>query len=519
MNRAVTQLGASPWYTTLLFYPEGTTLLGQTLNPFNGFAAIPLLRVLSLVEVHNLVVLFGFVGTGVTGFWLARHLTGSYWGALAAGWAVTFSPFHMAHADGHLQLVSMEWVPLFMLLWWRLISAPTVRRGVAAGVVLFLVLLCDYYYFTYCVLAGGMVLVWRLAAERRRWADYGWARLPLSMAAFAIVAAALCLPLPLAVAAAHQRDPLVGAHDPEIFSADLLAPFIPGGRWGFSILTEPFWSRLIGNLDESSVYLGWSVLLVSFYGLIHRQRERRREGPGRAGTGVWWFILAAFYLFSLGPVPHLWGRPIRVPFTPYRLLEEVLPPLKLSGVPARMMAMATLAAAVLFAYGFRALAAGNGRRRKVLVGLVLALLLVEYLPDTFPLTPAGVPLHVQALRRLPERGAVVDLQAGLGWSLYYQTVHEKPLAFGYISRTPASLEVRRRSILLAAQRGNYADICRRPGVGYLVVEAEKACPGLRLLYRDGSARIYACPGKVEPGKAGNERRRKFLLRFPRGASR
>ena len=36
------------WQTNLLHWPYGTTLYGQTLNPFNGFLAVFLLKFLSL---------------------------------------------------------------------------------------------------------------------------------------------------------------------------------------------------------------------------------------------------------------------------------------------------------------------------------------------------------------------------------------------------------------------------------------------------------------------------------------
>src|SRR4051794_28977413 len=42
VNKAVTDLHTSPWYTTYLHYPTGTTLIAHTLCPFNGFLGIPL---------------------------------------------------------------------------------------------------------------------------------------------------------------------------------------------------------------------------------------------------------------------------------------------------------------------------------------------------------------------------------------------------------------------------------------------------------------------------------------------
>src|SRR5438132_10730485 len=52
VNKAITDLHQSPWHTSYLHYPFGVSLLPHTLNVFNGFLAIPLLRFLTLSEVY-----------------------------------------------------------------------------------------------------------------------------------------------------------------------------------------------------------------------------------------------------------------------------------------------------------------------------------------------------------------------------------------------------------------------------------------------------------------------------------
>src|SRR5579864_4785383 len=111
VEKAITVLHQSPWHTQYLHFPYGTTLIGHTLNPFNGFVAVVLSRFLSPVSVHNVIVTNSFVLGGITAFLLAHHLTKSYWPSLIAGYIFTFSSFHFAHAEGHLQIVSLEWIP------------------------------------------------------------------------------------------------------------------------------------------------------------------------------------------------------------------------------------------------------------------------------------------------------------------------------------------------------------------------------------------------------------------------
>ena len=292
INKAVTHLHQSPWHTTFLHYPAGTTLIAQTLNPFNGFVAIPLLRVLSLVQTYNTIVIFSFVFGGVTSFWLCKFATKKFVPSVIGGFIFTFSSYHLAHARGHLQLVSLEWIPLFVLLWWMLLVRPRLRLAAGAAVVLLLVLLCDYYYFLYCLAAAALVLVY-LAYRRdipawRSRATYG----PFLF--FGLLAVILCVPLPLALLRSNGRDKFLGGHNARIFSTDLLSPIIDGGLWRFGSYTRGYWHHVVANTSESTVYLGISVLTLVVIALVKRTSLHR-------DTTFWLVFSLIFFVFSLGP--------------------------------------------------------------------------------------------------------------------------------------------------------------------------------------------------------------------------
>ena len=66
IHKSVIVLHQSPWFTTYLHFPHGTSLIGHTLNPFNGFIALALLPWLSLHVTYNLILTVCFVATGWT---------------------------------------------------------------------------------------------------------------------------------------------------------------------------------------------------------------------------------------------------------------------------------------------------------------------------------------------------------------------------------------------------------------------------------------------------------------------
>ena len=102
---------------------------------------------------------------------------------------------------------------------------------------------------------------------------------------------------------------------------------------------------------------------------------------------------------------------------------------------------------------------------------------------------------MQELKRLPD-GAVLDLASGAGHALFYQTVHEKPIVFGYVSRWPRSVYDRDQVIVSAILQGRWEEVARDYHVRYVVKRARAAellvmnLNGAPLPEIDASKRVY-----------------------------
>jgi hypothetical protein len=510
VDKSVRELHTLPWYTTFLHYPTGTTLVGHTLNPFNGLLAIGLLRVLSLVQTYNAIVVFSFVTGGVTAFWLCRKVTGSFGGSLLGGAIFTFSSFHFMHADGHLQLTALEWIPLFLLCWIRFCEQRTWGRAIAAALVLWLVVLCDLYYFAYCVIAGGLFVAWRAWVDREAFFLLRPSPAPLL---FGFVAPTLATSGVLlgALVYRHATDPFFGTHSPRQLSMDLLSPFVWGYYWRFREAVRPLWSALAPYVTEASVHIGWSVIGLAIYGWRQRSRITLKYA-------TFWLLLIAFFgVMALGPNLKVGGYELKIGdgisvlgydrvnllVLPYAVLWLVFPPWRLAGVPVRMMVMVQLASAVMASAGWQALMASPHRRRLAIASALLVAITIEYLPYPLPVTSRAVPSYVTALEGLPE-GAVIDLASNGPQALYYQTVHGKPIAFGYISRTPTSVDQADMALAGLITSGSWDRAALDHGFRYVVKRdraAEVMIRGLDLtplapidsareVFRDGDVAIY-----------------------------
>lgn len=482
INKAVTQLQELPWYTGYLHFPFGVTLIGQTLNPFNGFAGIVLQQFMSLNQAYNVMVIFSFIMGGTTAFWLAYYFSKSYVPSLVGGAVFTFSSYHMAHASGHMQLVSLEWMPLFILLWWMFVKKPSYWLAVGSSVSLLLVLLCDYYYFLYCLMtAVGIVgYLW----YRKEIPDLRSRKTWLPIITFLGVSLLIIAPLPLALLRANATTEFLGSHPARMFSTDVLTPFLNGGMWYFNSLTEWYWRYIPGNIFETTVYFGVSVLIVLVISLFIRKKLVR-------DLIFWQVLIVAFGILSLGPRLMVRGHTIeRLPM-PYVIMERVVPGMKLSGMPIRMMVMVTLGSAVIVALVLARLKLSTTKGRLILAAFVVVFLF-EMFPRPLPLTSAAYPQYVVVLKSLPATGGTLDEAAtSEPYQLFNQTQHEQPIAFGYVSRLPKEVQQKEFPIFAYNQENKFDRLCKEFRIRYYTTPTTKPRDtGFPIIYQDDTAIIY-----------------------------
>jgi hypothetical protein len=499
MKTALVDLHTSPFHTPYLYYPYGVSLYFDTLTPLLGVISIPLqLAGLTLPTIYNLLVGFSFVGAGYGTYLLVRHLTGDRRAAFVAGLIFAFCPYHFAHLRGHLNLVSLQWLPFYVLALlhaWEphpspdpqsTIHNPQWAWAVVAGVWLAVTAYTEWMYALFLGLFTVWFAAWRLV---RPHPQPGW-RVSAGLlgvsggVALALVSPVLVPMLQEARAATYMQ---ASPEELRFFSSDLTDALLPN-------LFHPLWPdrglavflHYLGRPPaELVVFAGYTVLLLSL-GAVWRCRHRPE-------VVFWaWTALGAWVL-SLGPTLHIWGHTDfggwSVPL-PYTLLEA-LPFASIFWVPARLMVLTMLALAVLAGYALAALAAGGGRGRAarwarppLLTGGIGMLILAEFLPVPYPLLPlhAETPFY-QEVAREPGRFALLELPlVPAPTYLGYQVIHQQPLISGHLSRQPPDPFVAQTPVLryllpqtplddpgaAEAARTGLADL-RRAAVRYAVV--------------------------------------------------
>jgi hypothetical protein len=168
----------------------------------------------------------------------------------------------------------------------------------------------------------------------------------------------------------------------------------------------------------------------------------------------WLWLPAVFAAMALGPFVHVAGINTYIP-GPWALLRYV-PIVGLARSPSRFVVIVALGVAILFALALTAIGQRWPQRRRLVLGGVTALLLIELSPVPRQLYTGAVPSVYHRIAADPRTNARVlslpfgirDGTSSLGnfnpLTQYQQTVHGKRLVGGYLSRVTTE---QKRSLL------------------------------------------------------------------------
>ncbi len=168
----------------------------------------------------------------------------------------------------------------------------------------------------------------------------------------------------------------------------------------------------------------------------------------------WWWITAGFTLLALGPFIYIAGANTHIP-GPWALFRYITP-MSLARTPTRFAIVAALGLAMLLAGALAALGTKWPQRRRAITALVAVLLAIELWPAPRTLYSAAVSRVYTTIAHDPRDVRVLSLPFGVRdgvssignfrpRSQFNQTVHEKRLIGGYLSRISPRRTERMRS--------------------------------------------------------------------------
>jgi hypothetical protein len=468
VKKALLDLGTNPFFCDYVYYPTGASLYFHTLNIFNGLFTVPVQGILGWTVSYNLVVVFSFVVGGYGTYLLAYRIgAGSSsrslrrkLAAFVAGLVFTFCPYHFAHLLGHMQLISLEWLPFYVLFNIKALDlaigheaqpTPGLKRircwlvySWLAAVFLVFTFLCEWGYYVmylaiFTLLCAGYV-TWK---GGRIWEPA--ARVGVTWLLFIILVSPILVPM--VIEAIRTTEYLTPAFEQSLaLSADLLAFFTPNemhplwGDWARG------WSeRFTTTTSERMVFAGYISLALGACALWKGRRRAR----------FWVLSLLFFFALALGPVLHVGGQSVSILGTtiplPYIVLYRLLPFVRLSRSISRFDVMVMLSLAVLVGLGLRwvmdvlsSLLMTSEHNRWLgtqsvawgVAALAGALICFEFLAVPYPMTEVEVPLFYRQVAQEP--GDFVLMELPMNWDrpihMFNQVYHGKKLIAAYFGK-------------------------------------------------------------------------------------
>jgi len=419
-----------------LGWDQGNGLNIQWLLPYYpGYLAT---KVVGEVAAYNLVVLSGYILSGVAMYAVARYLGCGRAVSAWAGLVFIVFPWHLARAE-HASLVHIEVLALLMLALVAAAKEPSwLRLGLFGCAVLACWLTSGYYGAEAVVTAVAFGVGAALTLPRRQ-----GLRLLGGLAAPALAATAL-----LAIGSFTSGVGRgVGLHraPSDLTSLGLrpLDALMPAD--GNFVLGEPLRSFRLAhlhgtNVTEGSDYLGLLTIALAIAWLVVAWRGRRSLRPAvwAATAGLLAVVIAGILFAAPSPIT-IAGHDV---WMPARLLWEVTPGFR---VPSRWTPLIMAALVPLAALGLQWVCNRlAGRRRAALVTVAVVAVAAVFSFFELAISPVhhfrttGMPAAYAAVERTP-KGILADYPlASSDVFRFWQRNHGRPIVNVDSSAEPAN---------------------------------------------------------------------------------
>ncbi len=455
---SILTLHSSPYFSSMIYYPVGASLVTQTLMPIAGLLSAPL-QAIGLTFSYNIIFLLGFALSGFFMYLLAFRLTRNVYASFIAGMIFAFSPMHIAQSYGHLNWTTIEFLPLFVLMLIQMIEDSKLKYAAGAAIsFVLLVFMGDPEQGIMTVLFSIILLAAYLLRKdgRKMILSRGFA---VNFSAMVVLVLVLGSPflIPIingivsgnALATANQ---LADLQHNMIWSQNIVSFFIPSPYNSFLSSASQFSSTIYApDPTERIAYLGYVALFLALLGIYYDYKRDRLKN-----SALWIVMIVVFGLLSLGPYLQIGSTVSQIPgpFLGYRYI----PIFNIIREPGRFDLIVTMALAVLAALGFNEVlkhekVQGHKIRNNAIyaTAIISILIIIEYngilIPGHFPtgwfITVNASSAYSQirnvtgnyTVLMLPDTVNVTSPALYPGMSEYFQTIFQKPIVGGYTSRT------------------------------------------------------------------------------------
>lgn len=394
--------------------------------PLNGFMALLMAPVFGMFGAYNFLILLTYILGAYSAYILGKYLGLSKIAAFIVGLYFAFNPYQYGYSQYHLNVVSVQFVPLFLLYLFKYRELYKFKYIIIASAIMAINFYFDYFPFIYCC----VILFLFAFFGRANKSGLSLTKYISMLASVLGICFVFISPfmIPTIKEIFGQKYLLLGGADRYV--VDLCGIFIPpDGHWLRSILPN------INLIKIESPYgpwfLGYFSILLASYALFKAKFKHKGFFITMSLTGI---------LLALGSYPHIFEKPVPFIPLPYHFIEHI-PIINAARTPARFAFLIYFGMSILVGFGSQALidkAKQNGRlyiKRAIPMG-VIVVLIADFFMAPFPTSTFAAPAFYNKIREEPSNYGIMNLPLGSGERRFMalQIVHQKPICGGFLAR-------------------------------------------------------------------------------------
>ncbi|MCY4071854.1 MAG: glycosyltransferase family 39 protein [Chloroflexi bacterium] len=434
-GRSILAGEADLYFTNMLFYPVGLSLVYHSANVFQMILLAILQPIMGTSNAYNLLFLLIILATALSAYVYLIYIFNHRWLALFGAVVFGFSQHVVGHSN-NLALSLLITIPLSLYALQRGIEEEKWKWTLLSGVLVGSAAFMSMYILVCLLLTLGLFTIFFACRAWRK--PRFWVGMTLLLTVAASISMLRVYPM---MRESSGLDEALGKNAGQESNNDLLSFFVNGGHpWLTPVFAEVFALNAPGELNfreqHKTSYLGYLPLFLIVLG-FSSAKHRRKMFP-------WLILLTLFLILRLGSMLRVNGVLYPDVLLPKHFLNAVFPFI----FPAfhetdHFQIGVLLPLSVLSCFGLRVLLQSVPKRycHIAAVGAVALLAFEYYQPLVGQVIPERQLAFNDWLRNEPNQEDIrlVNLPMGRSNSKiygFYQVINGYPHAEGLAHRTP-----------------------------------------------------------------------------------
>ncbi len=441
--------GISPFFTNLLYFPEGVSLATYNIPWVNIALWIPFQAIIGNYAAYSLLFIVIFAFNCFAMYLLVMDWHDSIPAAFIAGLIYGFFP-NVLSRSGHVNWIFISWLPLALLFLKRTVRHGRVLDAIVTGIFIALIGLTLWHQLIFGFIVFVIYILYLFVVDRSSFSR----RIMVLLFLSGVIAVLLMIPLAWPVlqelfTTGNRQDYLASVA--RVGSTNLMAYIVPNSNLTLWSKIAPFLPGQLLTSTNRIEFVGFGVLALATIGAV--------SNPKKAWP--WLLIILILVLFALGPVLQIGSVQLDQIPMPYRFFQDFFL-IRMLRNAQRFNILLSLPLSLLAALGILRLQRYHfPARQPIVFTLILSILvLAEYGQIPYPTADTATPTWYEQLISEQDQFAILGLPMQPGGAdknfMHYQMTHSKALVGGHVSRlSPDAYKfIEKSEILSSLQRDN-----------------------------------------------------------------